>query len=439
MKNKYLSCFLLLAILLFGLWLRTFNLGNRYAFEWDQNDDAEKVMKIIEGQPTLIGPRVAGADSFFVAPWHYYFLVPFYVVGKGDPISGAYAATAVGMVTILVYYWIGKKMWGQKEGLIAAWAGAIAFSIVSWNVMYTPLLSIIVFYLGNKLLEGGKKMWMALALAIFAGTTHLVPMSLVIMVFLTYFLVKKKPTLKNISLGLGIGLLSFTPLFIFDLRHDFLITHKLILFLTASGVGHKGILNWLSLRGFFREFSLIGVNLNIYLYYFERVFLFAAVIAGVLMTKENNKRIWYLFWILFPAVVLLFYWKFIPEYYFGVSFALVPLFLALVSKKNRLIICLFLILMSIAQVYRVINFEKTISLNDKKILVTFLTNYVKGKHFNFSYDIPIGEEMGYPYLFAWKKQVPENIPEARLYSIAREPIRQGKILFTHRGLNIVEK
>jgi len=440
MIKKYLNLLLIALILVFGLWLRTYNLGDRYTFEWDQDDDAVKVMKILEGQPTLIGPRVAGPDSFFVAPWHYYFLVPFYVAGKGDPIFGAYAAVFVGVLTILAYYLVGSKLWGRKEGLIAAWAGAAAYSIVSWNVMYTPLLSIIIFYLGNRLLEGKKYFWLAIVLAIFAGTTHLVPATLLIMVLATYFLIKNKPPIKNILLGFLIGLIWLTPLVLFDLRHDFLIFNKVILFFTAKGEYHAGTFNLLAWRALYRGFSLMGGDgSNNVWYIFERVFLAASVILGIALTKEKQKKIWYSFWFVFPAIVLLFYWKNIPEYYFGVSFAVLPLLLAFVAKKYKVIVISYLIVGSVIQINRVWHQETWVSLNDKKAIVAFMSEYTKDKNFNFSYDVPFGEEIGYPYLFKWMKHEPENIPEARLYTLSRKPTATENVVYSKKGLSIIQR
>lgn len=439
MKNKYLNLLLLVVIFVFGLWLRTYNLGSRYTFEWDQNDDAVKVMKIIEGQPTLIGPRVAGPDSFFVSPWHYYFLTPFFAIGKGDPIWSAYAAVLVGMVTVLGYYWVGKKLWGVREGLISAWAGAVAFSTVSWNVMYAPLLSMTVFYLGKTYFEKQKNFFLMLAVAIFAGTVHLVPITLVVMVGGVYLLAKKRPPFKSVILGTAVGLLAITPLVFFDLRHDFLITQKVFQFLTAKGEWHSGFFNLLAWRAYWRGFSLIGFKLSEFWYIVERVFLILTVIVGIRMTKEKKEKYWEILWFVFPAVVLLFYWRNIPEYYFGVPFALLPLFLGKISKKYLAPVILFLALSSGFQGTRVLTTESQVSLDDKKEVVATMVNYANGRHFNFSYDVPFGEEVGYPYLFSWMGREPENIPEANLFTLSRNPLPSEKVIFSKKGLNIIER
>lgn len=439
MNKKYLNLLFLIPILAFGLWLRTYNLGNRYSFEWDQNDDAVKVMRILEGQPTLIGPRVAGPDSFFVSPWHYYFLTPFFAIGKGDPVWAAYAAVLVGILTVWGYYWVGKELWGVKEGLISAWAGAVAFSIVSWNVMYTPLLAMAIFYLGKTYFVKQKNLLMMLALSIFAGTVHLVPVTLVVMVTGVFFLSKKRPSLKSVIIGIMIGLLSIIPLVLFDLRHNFLIVHKVFQFLTAKGEWHSGFFNLLAWRAYWRGFSLLGYQVNEFWYIVERVLLIATVLIGIGMTKEKRVRVWEILWFVFPAIILLFYWKNIPEYYFGVPLSLIPLYLGKVSKKNLVVVALFLAVSSYLQMNRVLTTESQVSLNDKKEVVAAMVNYANKRPFNFSYDVPFGEEIGYPYLFTWMKHEPENTPEANLYTLSRNVIPGETVIYSKKGLSIIKR
>jgi hemerythrin len=94
---------------------------------------------------------------------------------------------------------------------------------------------------------------------------------------------------------------------------------------------------------------------------------------------------------------------------------------------------------SILQINNVLKNENRVSLNDKKNVVKFMTNYANQKHFNFSYDVPFGEEIGYPYLFKWRKHEPENIPEARLYTLSRSPLENEKVIYSKKGLSIIER
>ena len=96
-------------------------------------------------------------------------------------------------------------------------------------------------------------------------------------------------------------------------------------------------------------------------------------------------------------------------------------------------------MVSIIQANNVFHQVSWVSLNDKKAVVTYMTNYAKDRHYNFSYDVPFGEEVGYPYLFKWMKHEPENIPEARLYTLSRSPLSSEKVIYSKKGLNIIER
>lgn len=442
--NKMAWRYLFLGLILaFGAWLRTYNLTERYGFGWDQQDDAVKVMKMVRGESfTLIGPRVAGPDSFFVPAWHYYFLVPFYYFGKGSPWSGVAGSFFVGMITILCYYFTAKKLWGEKTALVAAWGGALAFSLVSWNVMYTSALTTVVFYLGSKMFSDKRYITPAIIVAFFAGSTHLVPMTLLLMIMVGIVFLKTKPSVKQVATGLMVGAISLLPLLIFDLRHDWLNTKKVIEFLFAQvGSGGKQ-LNFLAWRAYYRGFSFMtGYNIGLIWYVAERLILLALMVLGVARESDNDKRKWYVTWFVFPAIILLFYHQNIPEYYFGVPIALIPLFVAKNSTGRRGILTIvFLVLISIIQVRRVRSEVVIPSLTDKQRIVEFMISYSGNKKFNFSYNVPFGDEVGYPYLFSWKEKVPTSTDDSRLYSLITLPEKAGeKIIYKRAGLGIVER
>ncbi len=440
MKYRYL---LLSLILLFGIWLRTYNIANRYGFGWDQQDDAVKVMKMVNGEGfTLIGPRVAGPDSFFVPAWHYYFLVPFYWIFQGSPWAGYTASLFVGILSIIAYYFVAWKLWGERAGLVAAWAGALAYSIVSWNVMYTTTLTVLVFYLGNKMFEDKKYVFPAIVLAFFAGTTHLVPMTLLLMILIGILFLKNKPKTKTVLLALAVGSLSLLPLVIFDLRHDFLNFNKLIQFVGNQTGSGGGLINLLAIRSYYRSFSYMGgYNIGITWYILERILLVTAIIFTIHLEKNVSKKWWYSIWFLLPAILLIFYHGNIPEYYFGVSVALIPLFISNnLSKKFIFVVILFLTTVSYFQINRVLKDKFIPSLGDKENLVKFMIGYSKDNKFNFSYNVPFGEEPGYQYLFKWLKKEPTSTNDSRLYSLTTLPAKPGeKIIYESVGLGIIER
>jgi hypothetical protein len=443
MKRKILNIFLLVLIVVLGIWLRTFNLSSRYSFGWDQQDDAVKVMGIISGKSlTLIGPRVAGPDSFFVPPWHYYFLSPFYLAGNGSPWSGEAATIFVGVVTIFIYYLTAKKLWGEKVGLLSAWGAGLAYSLVSWNVMYTPALTAIVFYLGNKMFEDKRYVLPAIVAAFFAGTTHLVPATLLVMVLLGIFLMKKRPKMRTVLIALLIGTVSLLPLLAFDIRHDFLNIRKVLEFAGKQGDSHGGLFNLLAWRAYFRGFSFMsGYKFSEIWYIGERLLLVGFVFLGIRAGKDTNRRIWYAIWFLFPAVILLFYHSNIPEYYFGIPIALVPIFIAMSTIKNKGVwAVIFLSLLTYVQIVRVTRERIFPALADKQAIVDFMIDYSDNSKFNFSYNVPFGDEVGYPYLFKWRGKEPQSTDDARLYTLIVLPEEKGERVIYKRGsLGIIRR
>ena len=442
--NKKVWGYLLLGLILaLGIWLRTYNLPERYGFGWDQQDDAVKVMKMVNRESfTLIGPRVAGPNSFFVPAWHYYFLVPFYYLGNGSPWSGLAASLFVGMGTVLGYYFTAKKLWGEKVGLLAAWGGTLAFSIVSWNVMYTPVLTILVFYLGNRMFEDKKYVLPAIILAFFAGTTHLVPASLLVMILLGTLFLKTKPKLKSVLLGLLLGSLSLLPLLIFDIRHDFLNTKKIMEFVGEQGSSGGEKFNLLAWRAYYRGFSFMtGFDFSKIWFVAERVALVLFVLAGILLEKNRKKGWWYLIWFVLPAIILLFYHQNIPEYYFGVPIALLPIFIAKSAVKNKGVwAILFLLVVSVVQVKRMVSERSVPSLTDKIAIVNFMIEYSQNRKFNFSYNVPFGDESGYPFLFSWLKKEPTTTNDSRLYTLITLPEKPGeRVIYSRVGLGILER
>jgi len=443
-KSKIPGVILLVLIFALGIWLRTYHLPTRYGFGWDQQDDAVKVMGIISGKGlTLIGPRVSGPDSFFVSPWHYYFLVPFYWLGIGNPSSGEMASLFVGIVTIGIYYLTAKKLWGRNAGLLAAWGSSLAYSIVCWNVMYTPALTALVFYLGSRMFDEKKYILPAIVLAFFAGTVHLVSATLLILIFVGILLIKKQVNWKVVLAGLLIGSISILPLVLFDFRHNFLNFKKIIEFVGIQGNHVGNFFNFSAWETYFKGFALIfGSSISKTVYILERIMMWGIVLYGIFLEKIRGKKIWYMVWFVLPALILLFYHNNIPEYYFGVSVALFPFFLAksIFDKKELTVIIVFLLLMTCLQVRNVLSDITLPSLSDKEAIVDYMIQYSNGRKFNFSYNVPFGDEVGYAYLFSWRKVEPQTTNDARLYTLIDLPEKAGERVIYRRGdLGIVER
>jgi len=423
-----------------------FRINERYTFEWDQEDDAVKVMNIIEQKkPILIGPRVANANGFFVGPSHYYFLLPFYMATKGDPIAGAIAVIVVSIITSVTGYLITEKLYGKKVGLIAGIIWATTINIVSWNVMYTTFFGILGYFLCLKVMESKPKFfpWLMLIYGL-ATTSHLVPISMGLSIVVAWFLAEKKPKMRQLFWGIGLFILPFIPIIIFDLRHDFLNFRKIGEFLFLNKNSGETNPWWLFLRSFWR-----GLNLNIFswdiysqkiLIFFSNLLVLVVIIWEIWQLKVKQKILTGV-WMITPLLVLGFYRGNIPEYYYGLALSILPIFLAkFISKRKMATIILILLILVGVRFWKIEKSTPFVSLNDKKKIVEYVINQKNDDFFNISYDLGSGMDTGYNYLFRFYGKNPENSEKGHLYTIVlTKDVDESEILVKSNNIGVVRR
>ncbi|MFA5828011.1 MAG: glycosyltransferase family 39 protein [Candidatus Shapirobacteria bacterium] len=441
MFRKINSNVILLIILLISLCFRIYKLNELYNFDWDQEDDAQKVTEMITShKPRLIGPRVANDNGFFVGPFHYYFLVPFYLITNNNPIAGAYASISIGLITTLVIYVVSQKIFGENTARLSALIYSLLPSITSWNVMYTAPLSLIIFYLCHQLISGKNNLFPLLIFTYsFSATTHLVPVSLFIPIIISLLLADKKPSSKQIILSLILSIIPLIPLIIFDLRHQFLNIKNLINFISVSK--NNDYPPYLFLRSYWRSINLLFIKIH-YLIIVERIVIITAALTSVFLQNNKKYKIFIFSWLLTPILILSFYRGNIPEYYYGSSNIIIPILLSFLISK--ILSAKLLTFFSVAFLtFQIINFPSTptgITLKDKTEAVSFLINQNRDPIFNVSYDLPLGFDNGYAYLFRYFGKEPQNTPAGHLYSISLSTRPStGEIVYTNNTLSIVRK
>ncbi len=423
-----------------------FRINERYTFEWDQEDDAVKVMNMIEQRrPILIGPRVANANGFFVGPYHYYFLSPFYMATKGDPIAGAIAVIVVSIITSITGYWITEKLYGKKAGLIAGIIWTTTTNIVSWNVMYTTFFGIIGYFLCLKVMDSKPKFfpWLMLIYGL-ATTSHLVPISMGLSVIAAWFLTDKKPKMRQLFLGIGLFVLPFLPIIIFDLRHNFLNFRKIGEFLFLNKNNEEINPWWLFLRSFWR-----GLNLNIFSWdiYSQKVLIFFSnllvliIIGWEVCQLKIKQKILTGVWMITPLLVLGFYRGNIPEYYYGLALSILPIFLGkFISKLKMVVIILILLILVGVKFFKIEQNRPFVSLSDKRKIVEYMVNQKNDEVFNISYDLGSGMDTGYNYLFRFYEKKPENSEKGHLYTVVlTKEVDENEILVKSNNIGVVRR
>jgi hypothetical protein len=437
-RNEWLVI-LLLIVLAVGIRLFYLNkLG--FEFDWDQENDAMAVMNMVwNHKPALIGPRVASDKGFFTGPYHYYFSLPFFLVTGGHPMSGVGLGVLVVALTTAAYYLVGKKLWNPWTGFVAAFLYALSGKLETWNAMYAPLLAVVAFYLIVMAMQGKIKwIWTAI-LAGIAANLHLVPASISLCLLIGIGLAKKKPTRNELFQMAFFYLIWFFPLIVFDLRHESIISNKVVELISGNSP-----FVW-DRANFFRVLSRAWIVLNtasqsgwrttIDLLLGINCLLFGWIWIG----GDKRFKIFTTLWLLTPIVVLYKYKGNLPEYYFGIATALLPLIFASLVSKTKLLTVLVLLFLVINLPFKRMDPPK-ILLKNKLALVDYLANQKEDKYFNVSYSLPLGFNNGYEYLFLWRKVSIDRTSRGHLYEIFKlPPLDDGKVVATSGSLGLIRR
>lgn len=234
---------LVIALIVVGSFFRFYNLKDSLQFQGDQGRDAMVVADIFkEKDPVFIGP-VTSVGNMYLGPLYYYFMMPFLWLSYPSPMGPVYAVAFLGVLTVALIYFLGRKLVGEKAAL---WATVfytfssvvITYTRFSWNPNPAPLVSLLMIYWTYQASREKPWFWplVSLAFAVLLQLHYLTLLAaggagVIWLIDLAQRIKKAKtekswqPLLKllwpSITALLGL-LLSFTPLMLFDYKHHWL-------------------------------------------------------------------------------------------------------------------------------------------------------------------------------------------------------------------------
>lgn len=205
-------------------------------FLGDQGRDALITARMMKNKdPVFIGP-VTSVGNMYLGPFYYYFMLPFLWLSYPSPLGPVYAVAIFNTAVVFLIYLIGKKMFDPLTGLLSSFflafsAAAIDISRFSWNPNLAPLISLLMVFFTWKALKK-PKFWLLVSIC-FSLLIQLHYMTLLAgvsagIVWL-YSLIanirRKNPKFtqnffKQSLLCLIVFALSFTPLILFDIKHQ---------------------------------------------------------------------------------------------------------------------------------------------------------------------------------------------------------------------------
>jgi len=409
-KNK-----ILILIITLGLFLRLYQLPNSIGFAWDQERDAFTIKQIItDKKPILIGPRVVNDHGFMLGPYFFYILLPFYLIANFSPYAIIFFVASYNLLFLISSFFIIKKIFSKKIAyfFIFIWSVlplAISIDTVSWNPLLVPFLLIFLLYLLQILNFNKIKNW--LILGFYLGFSFNIHVQLIILSFtaLIFLLIKipKKVFFKKIIFLICGFLISFLPLLIFDLRHNFLNINLFLSFLQNNSSVKNPIAFIPVWTNYFSSLFLIQSQFLSILFWLIIVFVL------FIFFKKNifNKALFFT-WIFFPIFFIL-YGQRPSEYYFNFCLPIIVLgfsqLIATLKIKPKIII-MVLVLISLLSIR--CKFQKntvdSFSLANKVKVVKYIGQRTNHKKFNISYAVPVGQNSGFSYIMDYFKINPTN-------------------------------
>lgn len=455
MKNKFIGKFkkihiLVILIILLASFMRLYRISDYMTFLGDEGRDAIVAKEILQGNLTLLGPR-ASAGDFFLGPFYYYLIAPFLFLAGMDPVGPAIMVALFGIVTVYLVYFVGKKFFDEKAGLMAAFLYAfppivIAYSRSSWNPNLMPLISLLIIYLSYVAVKNNSlKLFLIVGLLFgIAMQLHYLTIFLGIIVFLFVligkFLIKEKGLIFSytksyvlIFVGFVIG---WSPFLAFEIRHGFpnLKTIFNFIFISNSESQYLPGKSFVSQVGdvFFRLYGRlvfnfpdplrVNINTDQFLWIsFYLILIFAWITIAALFLIKDRLKILLLSLYLFVGIVLFgIYKKPIYDYYLGfmfpLPFLLIGNFLSKLQniKSNKFIfiplsLSMFIGIFAVNIKGYPFQYAPNRQKEQAKIIAELVLSKTGGKPFNFALITDGNSDHVYRYFFEIDNQAPVTI------------------------------
>jgi len=330
------SKWILPVILLLAFFLRAFRPADFLGFWFDQGRDAKIIWNFlyVDHKPFLIGPTT-GIEGIFLGPFYYYLLVPFYLLGRGDPVYPALGLAGITTAAVYLVYRLGRDYFDHRTGILAAALYGLSFHTVMYhrwlsNPTPLPLFALISFASLLSIIHASSSRlaWPVLGLAL-GLSLHLEAASAVFFLpaaALILFLNRKPLIARLVSFftsrllpaGFFFGL-TLLPQLIFNFRHENIIGQAFSRFLVTESSFRPAFTEVLSSRlAFYYE-----IFTNKFYFYVPSTIAFLAITfgLGLLLARRLPPRpFWALVvWLAVPVVGLLFYQGnkgYVWDYYF---------------------------------------------------------------------------------------------------------------------------
>lgn len=411
-KNIVTKNWILIIILLLGVFLRFYRLPDFAMFLSDQGRDAIIIKRIVTGEhfPAIGAPTSVG--QVYLGPFYYYFIAPWLLLFNFQPIGLAFGVAFFSSLFILINFLTVKRLVNEKTAYISTIfltlsATLIDFSRFSWNPNLLPLFSFLTAYSAIQSVKTKKWHYFVLTGAFLSFSIQLHYLALflglpVAIVFLLDFYfsvidksikkIGKRPlsSLLNIFASFASFVIFTSPLIIFEFRHNFLNSRNFVALFKSTPNLAGGRLNNL-----FETFiALNKYSLNITLNQWQTIFLVVFVLLSSLIIILKTKgaiRIFITFFIFCFLGISAYSGSKFPHYLgiiYPFYFLTIAYFLSEISNDNfgKVVTFVFVVLFATLnfQKYSFFYQPKVDQIGQAKTVANFLAEKINHQPFNIA-------------------------------------------------------
>jgi len=433
-NKEYWPLFLIVAL---GAFLRFYNLRDGMPYLGDEGRDVLIAKGIITGQHfPLVGPPTS-IGNLYLGPLYFYLMAPFLGVFGFDPLGPAVFVALTSIATIVLIYILTKEMFkNQLAGNLSALLYAVSpltveFGRWPWNPNVMPFFATLFIFSLWRVFEKKQEAWILLtgiSLALILQSHYL---GLAAILVLASSLIIKRPTIKYIEYwvaGLIFFLVLMSPLFIFDLRHDFLNIRGFWQIVSERRSGGFSIIDIVSrsrdrLRQIFGDFTSLGERSLA-----NNLLLGLSLVIWIVLAKP--KRQWWLVgvWLIGGAVFMGLYQGPFYGHYLEFLIPACAIFLGgmlatlsrlhLIGKGLAMVTTLILVIFFIFQSQKIVLRKLVPNVQTTKELVHFIADNSTGEPFNFSLLAKNNYDTAYRYFFdLWNLPAEYNSVTKQLFVI----------------------
>lgn len=340
-KEHQIESVVIFLILLISAILRFYRIGDYMTFLGDEGRDALVIKGIlIDHHIPLLGPPTS-VGNMYLGPLYYYMMALPMTIFWLNPVAAAGMVAVIGVATVGLVYYLVKKWIGIEAAVIASILYSVSpvnlfYSRSSWQPDPAPFFALLAIIGMMKLHETKNYRWFILTAVALAAVIQMhylallmLPIIGVIWSFEFYINKKYKTKVKDFGLGHVWGIVLFllliSPLFIFDIRHNFLNTRAFIAFFSNRGTTvNLNIFNtlgriWPIFSDILVKDYMVG-NIPLLQLFVSLLVIFSLVI-GLIVSRSKRKLLWIFgvlgVWLVIGILGLSLYKQTIYDHYLG--------------------------------------------------------------------------------------------------------------------------